>query len=70
LNIWGGRNLQKQFLDSSWSANLNLNIGEFSFSRLWILVDGIHPEISRFLKTHPAPLARDEHIFSKWQEAA
>jgi Plant transposon protein len=72
LNIWGGSNLQKQFLDGSWSANVdfNFNIGEYSFSRFWILVDGIYPEISRFVKTHPAPLTRDEHIFAKWQEAA
>jgi Plant transposon protein len=71
LNIWGGSNLQKQFLDGSWSADddFNFNIGEYSFSQLWILVDGIYPEISRFVKTHLASLTRDAHIFAKWQEA-
>ncbi len=36
----------------------------------FILVDGIYPEIARFVKTISEPLTPMEHFFSAWQESS
>jgi hypothetical protein len=43
-------------------------IGGQSFDKFWFLVDGIYPEISRFVKTISAPNSKEEEHFIKWQE--
>ena len=40
------------------------------FRNCYYLVDGIYPELSRFVKTIPLPVKRDQKRFAEWQEAA
>ncbi len=44
-------------------------IGGEMFEELWLLVDGIYPALSRFVKPLSVPLTADEALFSMWQES-
>jgi hypothetical protein len=44
-------------------------IGGEQFEQLWMLVDGIYPQLSRFVKTISVPLGVVEALYSLWQEA-
>ena len=37
---------------------------------MWFLVDGIYPELARFVKTISEPMSPQARTFAKWQEAA
>lgn len=45
-------------------------IGEHEFNHLFLLVDGIYPPLSRFIKAIKAPISDDEKSFTGWQESA
>ena len=72
INIWEQSPLLKAFLDGSWQENVDFpfNIAGKTFSRLWIMVDGIYPEIARFVKTIQEPVDKCSSNYAKWQEAA
>lgn len=40
------------------------------FQRLWLAVDGIYHELSRFVKTIEEPLDRKSTSYAQWQEGA
>lgn len=40
------------------------------FKRMFILVDGIYPEYSRFVKGMKQPVTEPEKLFNGWQESA
>ena len=40
------------------------------FSQIYLLVDGIYPKLSRFLKSVAVPLTKKERYFAGWQEGA
>jgi hypothetical protein len=40
------------------------------FNEMFILVDGIYHQFSRFVKAHREPISRDEKTFTGWQELA
>ena len=42
--------------------------GEY-FTQLFLLVDGIYPTLTRFLKSIPVPLTRIDRVFAGWQES-
>jgi Plant transposon protein len=44
-------------------------VGNDTFKKLWVLVDGIYPELSRFVKSLKVPVGRDQQLFTKWQES-
>ncbi|KAI2503188.1 Ribosomal protein-like protein [Fragilaria crotonensis] len=71
INIWNRSCLLKAFLDGSFAANVDFEyaIGDKVFQRLWLAVDGIYPELSRFVKTIEEPVNRKSIVFAKWQEA-
>ena len=71
INIWNRSCLLKAFLDGSFASNVDFEftIGDKVFQRLWVAVDGIYPELSRFVKTIEEPRNRKSLVFSKWQEA-
>lgn len=53
------------------------NILDFSFTvagvvfyNLYVLVDGIYPELARFVKTISEPIGRAEKYYAAWQEGA
>ena len=39
------------------------------FEKMFILVDGIYPPYSRFVKGYPVTVSPDERSFTKWQES-
>ena len=63
--------LHQQFLDGSHSKiNFKFTIDEQVFNKLFNLVDGIHPQLSCFMKTISIPITKKETTFAGWQEAA
>jgi hypothetical protein len=72
INIWDRSSLLKSFLDGTFAdeVDFEFEIGGRVFNRLWLLVDGIYPELSRFVKTIEEPSDRKASAFAKWQEAA
>ncbi len=45
------------------------SIGDEEFDKLFLLVDGIYPKYSRFMKGIKDPLTNEERRYSAWQEA-
>ena len=52
------------------STSVPFAIGQEVFNQLFILVDGIYPRYSRFVKGMKEPVTEDEKTFTEWQEAA
>jgi hypothetical protein len=72
INIWDRSPLLKSFLDGSWSTNIDFlfNVDGSEFTSLWFLVDGIYPELARFVKTLDQPLTVADTIYTVWQESS
>jgi len=71
INIWDRSSLLRSFLDGTFSAvDFPFIINGKEFNNLWIMVDGIYPELSRFVKTVSVPLNNDHKKYSKWQESS
>ena len=63
----------KAFLDGGSFArdvDFDFEIGGKTFNRLWLLVDGIYPELSHFAKTIQEPVGRKASRYASWQEAS
>jgi hypothetical protein len=70
INIWDRSELCKSFVDGTLNQLdfvFLLNDEERTF--LYYLVDGIYPELARFVKTIATPLTKKESKFASWQEA-
>lgn len=61
----------KAFLDGSFANDVNFEfqIGDRVFHRLWVMVDGIYPELSRFVKTIQEPVGHKASRYARWQES-
>ena len=73
INIWNRSCLLKAFLDGSFANDVDFKfrIGEDRvFHRLWVAVDGIYPELSRFMKTIQEPVGLKASRYARWQESA
>jgi hypothetical protein len=72
LNIWEGSDLYREFLDGTWSERVDFpfSINGQDFNKLYVLVDGIYPELARFVKPLMEPTLRHEKAYSRWQEAS
>ena len=73
INIWNRSCLLKAFLDGSFARDVDFEftIGDDKvFNRLWVLVDGIYPDLSRFVKTLQEPVGRRACRYAVWQESA
>ena len=72
INIWDRSLLLKSFLDGTFSneVDFEFKVGDQEFTRLWLLVDGIYPEISRFVKTIQEPIGKNLSNYAKWQESS
>ncbi len=72
--IWGQsplhRALETQTFDSEIDPIVPFSINNKPYTKLWFLVDGIYPRISRFVHTIPVPSPGQESHFAKWQESA
>ncbi len=59
------------FVDVEKSANVvSFQVAGDLFQRLFVLVDGIYPQYSRFVKGIHLPVTETEKSFTAWQEAA
>ena len=72
INIWDRSPLLKRFLDGSWSTDIDFvfSVDGTEFTSLWFLVDGIYPELARFVKTLEQPMTATDKIYSVWQESS
>ncbi len=70
LNIWANSLLKLSFTNGMFcNTDFNYVIFGLTFTMLYYLIDGIYPELSRFLKTIPELIGKLERRFSMWQEA-
>jgi len=72
INIWERSSLLKKMVDGTMAHNLDFtyNIAGQEFNKLWIAVDGIYPELSRFVKTIQEPTTEGASMYAKWQESS
>lgn len=72
INIWDQSPLKKGFLDGSFQENVDFEfeIGGTVFRHLFLLADGIYPELARFVKTIDEAIGKKRKGFASWQEAA
>jgi len=71
VNIWDQSPLLKAMLDSTMeSVDFAFQIGDKIFSKVWFMVDGMHPELSRFVKTCAVPMNRHQSDYAAWQEGS
>jgi Plant transposon protein len=71
INIWDQSSLMRGFIDGTYTRTVDFpfRIADKTFQRVWLMVDGIYPELSRFVKTMTVPISNAEKIFVKWQES-
>ena len=73
INIWNRSCLLKAFLYGSFANNVDFKfrIGNVRvFHCLWVLVDGIYPKLSRFVKTIQELVGSKASRYARWQESA
>ena len=74
INILNLSPLLESFRDGSFeeleSELVPFAIGENAFRYLYILVDGIYPRWSRFVRGIKEPITKEEKIFTSFQESA
>jgi hypothetical protein len=70
VTIWDNSLLLQAMCDGTFDdIDFSFSIGGEDFQQLWMLVDGIYPPISRFVKPISVPLGDIEALFSLWQES-
>jgi hypothetical protein len=59
INICNGSLLHEELTSGRWGTSFDFpfSIGDFSFTKLFVLVDGIYPELSRFVKIFGEPIS-------------
>jgi hypothetical protein len=63
--------VDRTFVDAKKSANaVPFSVAGNLFQLLFVLVDGIYPRYSRFVKGIHLPVTESEKSFTAWQEAA
>lgn len=72
INIWDRSCLLKTFLSTEFAEEVDFDfeVGGTWFRRLWVMVDGIYPELSRFVKTIQEPIGQQACNYAIWQEAS
>jgi len=75
MNVLNDSHLLESWLNGEFEQKekaagvVPFTIGEQAFNQLYVLVDGIYPAYSRFVRAMNNPILHDEKFFSKWQEA-
>ena len=76
INIMNMSHLQQGFLDGTFeeverdSHEVPFSIGDEVFNKTYLLVDGIYPRYSRFVKSVVEPITAKEKAFTQFQESA
>jgi hypothetical protein len=70
ITIWDNSLLLQAMCDGSFEdIDFPFNIDGEVFQQLWMLVDGIYPPLSSFVKPISALLSETEALFSLWQDS-
>jgi Plant transposon protein len=51
-------------------VNFEFILGGKTFHQLWLLVDGIYPELGRFAKTIDELIVTSKKLYASWQESS
>jgi hypothetical protein len=74
INIWDRSPLHTVLVDGTWATQVDpvepYDIAGQKFEQLFFLVDGIYPELARFVKTMSVPTTDRSKQYAKWQEAS
>jgi hypothetical protein len=71
INIWDSSPMHKAYVNGTFaSIDFEFYIAGLHFSKLWVLVDGIYPQIARFVQTISVPLGRKWKRYVVWQESS
>jgi Plant transposon protein len=59
INICNGSSLHEELTSGRWGTSVDFpfSIGDYSFTKLFVLVNGIYPELSRFVNTFGEPIS-------------
>jgi hypothetical protein len=70
INIWDQSSLLRMFVNGSFGdIDFPFRVANKTFNKLWLMTDGIYPELSRFVKTISVPTNLTHKMYAKWQEA-
>jgi Plant transposon protein len=71
INVWDQSSLLRSFLNGTFTNNIDFpfRIADKTFKQVWVLTDGIYPELSRFVKSMTVPITKAQKLFTKWQES-
>ena len=74
INILNMSPLMTRILDGTFEeleqSLIPYKIGDEEFRQVFLLVDGIYPPLSRFVKAIKCPISDDQKGFTSWQESA
>ena len=71
INVWDRSTMLRSFLDGTFDeCDYEHTIAGKVFKMVTFLVDGIYPELARFVKTVSVPLNRVQKKHAAWQEGA
>jgi hypothetical protein len=76
LNVFHLSPLKDSFINGSFTAQeqasgvVPFTIGDKQFDKMFILVDGIYPQLARFIKGIKEPIGDRQEVFTGWQESA
>ena len=71
INVLDRSPLLQAFLDGSYAdLDFEFELGGMTMNELFILVDGIYPELSRFAKTFQEPNTKPKKFYAGWQEGS
>jgi hypothetical protein len=72
INVWNQSPLLASFIDGTYEQGIDIpfSINDKEFDKVFVLVDGIYPPLSRFVKAIDLPIGIGERKFTSWQESA
>ena len=72
INIWDRSPLLKSWIDGSFANDVDFEfeIDGKVFHQLWLMADGIYPDLSRFVKSFDEPMGVANKRYATWQEAS
>jgi hypothetical protein len=72
IDIWERSSLLAAFLNGKFHSEVDFefNIAGRQFTQVWLMTDGIYPELSRFVKTIQEPGDPKKKVYAAWQESA
>lgn len=71
INIFDQSPLLESFIDGTFSVfvDFEYTINDEVFTKLFMLADGIYPQLSRIVKTVDEPRGLGKKLYAKWQES-